>query len=116
MAEQEIKNIQINGRTYAVADKKARKQIDEQNKKIPNVKCGVFSSDVRINQGQEQKFTITFDEPFETTPVVVCTPMNNSFVLQVYKDELFANKFSVYAYNYKANNDFLGFHWIAVAD
>ena len=34
MAENEVKNIQINGRTYAVADEKARKQIDEQNKNL----------------------------------------------------------------------------------
>lgn len=41
MAENEVKNIQINGRTYSVADEKARKRIDEQNKNLGGLRFGV---------------------------------------------------------------------------
>ena len=91
--------------------------ISEQNKKIPNIKSGIFTSNVVLDKGVEQKFTITFDEPFESTPVVVCNTMNDAFIVQLYKEEVTKNGFSIYAYNAKTvSNTFLGVHWIAVSN
>ena len=91
--------------------------INEINKKIPKIKSGVFTSNEVIEKGVEKKYTITFDEPFETSPVVVCTTMNNAFIVQLSKDEVSKNGFSIYAYNAKtASNHFLGIHWIAVCN
>lgn len=53
MAEQEVKNIQINGRTYAVADEKARKQIAEQNKNLQNILEKMFPKEVNLISSSE---------------------------------------------------------------
>ena len=90
-------------------------KVEDQNKKIPKIKAGIIpASSESIEGGKEQKITMNFDEPFETEPIVVCTPNNDAFTIQI--GTISTDGFSIYVYNVKdGTRTFNGAHWIAIS-